>query len=61
MKRRLLSLILCGLMLVANTTSLISMTYYIGILLVFGLETDTEPADSLPEVQKRCPAGTCTT
>lgn len=58
---RITSVLLCGLMLVANTTSLISMTYYIGILLVFGLETGTEPADSLPEVQKRCPAGTCTT
>lgn len=35
--------------------------YLYGILLVFGLETGSEPADSLPEVQKRCPAGTCTT
>ncbi len=36
---RLVAGLLCGLMLVANSTSIIWMTYYIGILIVFGLET----------------------
>ena len=35
---RLVAGILCGLMLVANSTSIIWMTYYVGILVVFGLE-----------------------
>lgn len=35
---RIVASILCGLMLVANSTSIIWMTYYIGILVVFGLE-----------------------
>lgn len=35
---RIIAGLLCGLMLIANSTSLIWMTYYIGSLIVFGLE-----------------------
>lgn len=50
---RLVAAILCGLMLVANSTSIIWMTYYIGIMVVFGLERylgqKEEEADFLQE------------
>lgn len=39
---RLLSGLLCGLMLVANSTSIIWMTYYIGILVVLAIENYEE-------------------
>ena len=39
---RLVATSLCGLMFIANSTSIIWMTYYIGILVVFGLEQQEE-------------------
>lgn len=48
---RITACLLCALMLVANVTSIISMTYYIGILLVFGLEPSRQ------EVAAGFPAG----
>ena len=41
---RMISLLLCGMMIMANFTSIISMTYYIGVLLTFAVPQEEENA-----------------
>ena len=40
----MISLLLCGMMIMANFTSIISMTYYIGVLLTFAVPQEEENA-----------------